>query len=300
MPFKRLLPTAFFVCAAAACSAQPPGSQAPGPVPTTPLSVAPPAVLVGTGDIAKCGSAGTIGTAKLLDGIPGTVFTTGDNVYDHGTAQEFKDCYGPTWGRHKDRTRPAPGNHEYETHSATPYYGYFGAAAGPAGQGYYSYRLGGWLVLSLNSETRMSPGSEQHEWLRNELQESPSACTFAYFHRPLFSSGPNGDNPDVRPLWRLLQEFGADVIVSGHDHLYERYGLQDPDGRPDPVRGIRQFVVGTGGGDRYSMLRSRPTSEARGTDWGVVKFNLNPSGYTWEFIPIAGATFRDSGSDVCR
>lgn len=257
-------------------------------------------MLVGTGDIAKCGSPGTLGTAALLDNIPGTVFTVGDNVYHHGTAREFAECYGPTWGRHKGRTKPSPGNHEYETPGAAPYFSYFGAAAGPEGLGYYSYQAGHWLVLSLNSEINMRPGSSQLEWLRNELQSFSGSCQIAYFHRPLFSSGPNGNQPDVKPLWDVLYEFGADVIVSGHDHIYERYARQDPAGRADNVRGIRSFVIGTGGGDKYHFLGARPTSEVRGTDWGVLKLTLAPTSFTWDFIPVAGGTFRDSGSGACR
>jgi 3',5'-cyclic AMP phosphodiesterase CpdA len=258
------------------------------------------AVLAAAGDIASCEVPHDRETAELLEGIGGTVVALGDNVYPDGTAAEYADCYERTWGRHKARTRPAPGNHEYETSNAAPYYEYFGAAAGPPGRGYYAYRAGAWQVLSLNSEVPMRPGSAQHEWLRSELEDNPSACTIAYFHRPLFSSGPNGDQPDVRPLWQLLYEYRADIIVSGHDHLYERYGLQDPDGRPDAAAGIRQFIVGTGGGDRYHLLRSRPTSEARGTDWGVLKLTLDTGAYAWEFIPVAGASFRDAGTGVCR
>ena len=287
------------VCLLAGCSGSPVRPEASLSAPTAAAVTSAPAVLVGSGDIARCDSRGTIATAKLLDGIAGTVFTTGDNVYDNGTAAEYQACYEPSWGRHKARTRPSPGNHEYNTPGAVPYYQYFGDAAGRFGDGFYSYRAGSWLVLSLNSETDMRPGSRQHTWLTEELRRNPVPCAAAYFHRPLFSSGPHGANPDVASLWRVLHAYGVDVIISGHDHIYERFAPQDPDGRRDPA-GIRQFVVGTGGGDPYELVRHAPGSEVKGADWGVLKLTLGDRTYSWEFVPVAGATFRDSGTDSCH
>jgi acid phosphatase type 7 len=257
-------------------------------------------VLAGAGDIAVCGagSAGAISTARLLDQIPGTVFTAGDNAYATGTAKDFHNCYDPTWGRHRARTRPSPGNHEYES-GGSAYFDYFGSNAGPPGLGYYSYTVGSWRVFSLNSEAPSGPGSAQGEWLRNELSGDRSACTMAYWHRPLFSSGKIGDNPDMRDLWRMLYAAGVDVVINGHDHLYERFAPQDPDGRPDPAHGIREFIVGTGGAPISGIARLHSNSEANATMWGVAVFTLYDHSYQWRFVPST-EEFEDSGSSACH
>ncbi|MEO8256051.1 MAG: metallophosphoesterase [Acidobacteriota bacterium] len=256
-------------------------------------------MLVGAGDIGMCATGGAAQTARLLDGIAGTVFTTGDNAYMRGTADEFRNCYEPTWGRHRARTRPVPGNHEYETGGAG-YYAFFGDRAGPGGAGYYSYGVGPWRVIALNSEISSVPGSAQMEWLREELVSPRSLCTAVYWHRPLFTSGPNGDNPDLRNVWRTLYEANVDLVINGHDHIYERFAPQDPDGRPDFQRGIRQFIVGTGGATLYQFPQVRANSEARASVWGVAVFTLSSGGYQWEFVPVEGAGFRDSGAGVCH
>ncbi len=271
------------------------GNSAPFPWPTE-----GPATLVGSGDIAICGSHGAEQTAQLLDRIGGTVFTVGDNAYPNGTAADYQNCYGPTWGRHRSRTRPTPGNHEYDSPSAAPYFQYFGASAGMPGAGYYSYRLGAWLVVALNSEIAVNAGSQQAAWLRAELESGDSKCTVAYWHRARFSSGPHGDNPAMRDIWRTLYEFNVDVVISAHDHLYERFAPQDPDGRLDNARGIRQFVVGTGGGAISRPRSIRPNSEVVGGDWGVLALTLEADGYRWEFVPVEGASFRDGGSGSCH
>lgn len=257
-------------------------------------------VLVGAGDIAQCNLAGAEQTARLLDGISGTVFTAGDNAYPVGSAADFNNCYHPTWGRHRDRTRPVPGNHDYLTPGASAYFNYFGGLAGPAGLGYYSYRVGPWLILALNSEVDISGSSPQLAWMRGEVTRAGTRCTLAIWHKPLFASGPNGNNAHVRDAWRALYELNADVIVAAHDHLYERFAPQDPDGRLDMARGIRQFVVGTGGADLYPLATLRPNSEAIGFDWGVIKLTLGDEGYRWEFVPVAGAAFRDAGTGLCH
>lgn len=257
-------------------------------------------VFVGAGDIADCGRTQDQATALLLDGIAGTVFTAGDNVYPNGTTAEFNNCYHPTWGRHKARTRPSPGNHDYNSSGATPYYNYFGANAGPAGRGYYSYNLGAWHIISLNSEVPAGPGSVQEQWLRTDLAANTAACTLAYWHRPLFSSGSgHGNDPSTQALFEALYEFGADVVITGHDHNYERFAPQDPDGQADPT-GIREFVVGTGGAALRPIGTIQPNSEVRNaTTYGVLKLTLHPTSYNWEFIPITGQTFRDSGGMPC-
>lgn len=232
--------------------------------------------------------------------MPGTIFTAGDNTYPTATADDFRRCYAPTWGRHRDRTRPAPGNHDYLTPNAAAYFEYFGANAGPAGRGYYSYDLGAWHVVSLNSEVAANATSPQVAWLRQDLTQNANRCTVAYWHKPLFSSGPHGGTEHVRHLWRVLYEFGVDLVLVGHDHLYERFAPQDPDGRFDPERGIRQFTVGTGGAEKYEGQSPRANSEIRGREWGVLALTLESDGYRWEFVPVAGATFRDSGSGSCH
>ena len=257
------------------------------------------AVLVGAGDIGVCGSTGANATAMLLDHIDGTVFTAGDNAYASGTADDYRNCYNPTWGRHRARTRPSPGNHEYDS-GGSGYYSYFGANAGPSGLGYYSFTLGSWRVLSLNSEVPSEPGSPQGEWVRAELSTTKAACTAVIWHRPLFSSGKIGDNPDMRPLWRTLYEFHVDLVINGHDHLYERFAPQDPDGQVDAVHGIREFIVGTGGAPLSGLRSVHPNSEARMTVWGVAKFTLGPGVFQWQFIPADDTDFEDSGSALCH
>ena len=267
------------------------------PSPSVAQSV--PVTLVGAGDIAVCGAPSTEATARLLDGLPGAIFTAGDNAYPNGAAEYFATCYEPTWGRHRARTYPAPGNHEYEVAAAAPYFAYFGAAAGPAGLGYYSYDLGAWHILSLNSSVAANPGSSQYEWVRNDLAANPRACTMAYWHHPLFSSGLHGNQGMMRELWRLLDQAGVDLVVVGHDHGYERFAPQDADGRLDP-RGIREFVAGTGGAPLYRTKTIQPNSEVRENQtWGVLKLALRGTGYEWEFVPIEGQSFRDFGSADC-
>jgi hypothetical protein len=229
------------------------------------------------------------------------VFVAGDLAYYQGTAEQFRDCYGPTWGRHRDRTRPVPGNHEYESPGAAPYFAYFGAKAGTPGEGYYSYRAGTWLVLAINSMLPLDAGSPQYEWARGELLANRSTpCTFAYWHHPFVSSSRSGPSHAVEPLVHLLYEEGADVVVAGHDHDYERFAPLDAQGRPDAARGIRHFVVGTGGATLYDFGPPRPGSEVRHSGWGVIKFTLAPNGYDWEFVPVAGESFRDAGAGVCH
>jgi len=286
-------------------------ASTPALTPTIPSTAQPTAtdtaqpvedpILVGAGDIAYCSDDGDEATASLLDGISGTVFTTGDNAYPDGTAEEFANCYGPSWGRHVERTRPSPGNHDYHTAEAAGYFGYFGSMAGEPGKGYYSYDLGAWHIIVLNSTISVAKGSTQEQWLRADLAAHPVTCTLAYWHYPRFSSGTvHGSDPSMQPLWQALYDYGADVVLAGHEHNYERFAPQDPSGIADPVRGIRQFVVGTGGRSRYAFGVPIANSEVRNNDtYGVLKLTLHPTSYTWEFIPEAGKTFNDSGEAPC-
>ena len=259
-------------------------------------------VLVGAGDIASCDSNGDEATANLLDNIAGTIFTAGDNVYDSGLASEFAACFDPTWGRHKARIRPAPGNHEtYGTDDMAGYYGYFGAAAGEFGKGYYSYNLGAWHIVVINSNLDVSTGSAQETWLRADLAANPTACTLAYWHYPRFSSGDHGSDNSMQDIWQTLYDAGADVVVSGHDHDYERFGPQTPSGVADAARGIREFIVGTGGASHYAVGTPIANSQVSNEDtFGVLKFTLHATSYDWQFVPIAGSTFTDSGTGTCH
>ena len=264
------------------------------------------AVLVGAGDIAVCGYETDERTAELLEHTAGVIWTAGDNAYPSGTRQNFEECFHPTWGRHKDRIRPTPGNHEYRSPGAAPYFEYFGDAAGEAGKGWYSYRYGGWLVIALNSNlTALSNDlvEEQMAWLRDTLAGTPVKCTVAYFHHPLFSSGSHGSNDDenVRPFYEALYEAGADIVLAGHDHHYERFPPLDPYGRSDPEAGIRQFLVGTGGGSlRTTGRQIHPQSEVYFDDvHGVLELVLHEDRYEWQFLTVGGAG-RDAGSGRCH
>lgn len=262
-------------------------------------------VLVGAGDIVDCNDPEDEMTAALLDAIPGIVFTAGDNVYDDGKPEEFNNCYAPSWGRHKARTRPAPGNHDYNTAGAAGYFGYFGAAAGDPDKGYYSYDHGDWHIIVLNSNCSTvggcDAGSEQELWLQADLAANPVPCTLAYWHHPLFSSGSHGSDGRTRDLWQALYDAGVDVVLNGHDHQYERFAPQDPAGKADPEQGIRQFTVGTGGRNLTSGSGPIANSQVINDDvFGVLKLTLHSDSYEWSFVPVAGSSFVDSGNDSCH
>jgi hypothetical protein len=265
------------------------------------LAAAAPVFLVGAGDIATCENATDEETAKLLDVTPGVVFTLGDNAYSSGTSAEYTSCYQPTWGRHKGRTRPAPGDRDYKTAGAAGYFGYFGAVAGDPAKGYYSYDHGDWHIIVLNSAISVSASSAQIAWLQADLAASTRQCTLAYFHHPRFYSASDGVSSKQKPIWDALYAAGAEVIVNASYRFYERFAPQNPDGQLDPDNGLRQFIVGTGGSGSTSFGTIRPNSEARNSGTrGVLKLTLDASSYAWEFIPIAGKTFRDQGSSACH
>lgn len=267
--------------------------------PLTPLVGAE--VLVGAGDIASCSSRGDEATAALLDDIPGTVFTAGDNVYPSGTLERYRRCYGPSWGRHLARTYPTPGNHDYRVHAAAAYYGYFGSRAGPHGWGYYSFKLGDWLILMLNTNIPVSAESHQARWLRSQLAgRERGRCEITIGHHPRFSSGPHGSESRMSAIWRILYDAGVELAIAGHDHIYERFAPMTPDGAPDEERGVRQFVVGTGGFKPYEPRERQPNSQVIRRATGVIKLSLGDGLYQWEFVPVAGETFRDWGEGRCR
>lgn len=227
------------------------------------------AILIGAGDVGQCSGkaaseSAAAKTAALIERIPGTVFVAGDLVYPYGEEAGFKNCYDPTWGRFKGRTLPAPGNHDYYAYMTAPYY--WGRAAGEPGKGYYSVEIGSWRVIALNSMIEAGAGSEQERWLRAELTAHPTHCTLAFWHHPLISSGLMGNNPKMRDIFQVLYEGGVDVVINGHDHVYERFAPQDAQGRADSERGIRVFVVGTGGASLQGFSTVRANSEVRQPD----------------------------------
>ena len=268
--------------------------------------------LVGAGDIAGCGAAlaGAEATAKLIESIPGEVFASGDLAYEHGNSAEFHDCYGKTWGRFKDRTHPTLGNHEYGTPEGRDYFKYWGERAGPVGKGYYSFDLGVWHIIALNSNCDApglggcAAGSPEEAWLKKDLSEHPGSCIIAYGHHALFSSGifrKHAVHPELKQIVQDLYAAHADLLLVGHEHSYERFAPQDPDGKVDPEHGIREIVVGTGGRSHDPLGFAMDNSEIRNSStFGVLKVTLMPHAYTWEFIPVAGETFTDSGSGVCH
>jgi len=265
--------------------------------------------LLAAGDIAECDHEGDEATARILAEYPKAVIATlGDNAYQDGTAQEFESCYGPSWGKFKERTYPATGNHDMSTKNAQGYWDYFDARGGPYDEYFYSYELGNWHVVVLNSDCWRVGGCDledpQAQWLRNELRESPR-CTLAYWHRPPFSSGRYGDAKDtarVRPLWQILHEEGVDLLLTGHEHSYERFAPMDAAGNQDDANGVRLIVVGTGGGNLRTFENPPlPTTVVRNDDtWGVLKLTLSASEYAWNFLPVEGSTFTDSGSGTCH
>ena len=299
------------------------------------LALAAPqaAILAGAGDIARCydgenplaswppETSAAESTATLLDGIPGTVFAAGDNAYEFGSPTDYATCYAPTWGRHRERTRPALGNHEYLTPGAAGYFAYFGGRGAPP-LGYYSYELGSWHVVVLNSTPQWAlcqpqeglnppssaadgracpPDAAQQAWLAADLAAHPNRCTLAYFHHPRFSSGLHGNQYEMQEFWDILYAGGVDLVISGHDHDYERFAPQDPEGNLDTRRGIREIVVGTGGAEFYSFATIQPNSEARGEHThGVIAVALGSNGYAWAYVPTTPGGFTDAGRDHCH
>jgi hypothetical protein len=258
--------------------------------------------LVGAGDIASCGMSGDSRTAALVQSLSGTVATFGDNAYESGTAAQFADCYAPTWGAFLSRTRPSAGNHDYGTAGAAGYFGYFGTRAGRVGRGYYAYDLGAWRIYVLNSncgQVSCAVGSAQERWLRADLAAYPHRCVLAYWHHPLFSSGVHGNTSAVRPLFQALYDAGAELVLNGHDHDYERFAPQSAWGTATS-RGIREIVVGTGGASLRSFGTVKRNSVARGIGYGVIRLALRSDGYSWRFHPAAGSTYADSGSAYCH
>jgi 3',5'-cyclic AMP phosphodiesterase CpdA len=263
------------------------------------------------GDIARCpypdaaysdaAKTADVVAAGLKDNPGAVVLTLGDHTYPRGRPEEFTACYGPTWGRFRDRTYPSPGNRESATHDAAGYFGYFGQRAA---RGFYSFELGNWHLVSLDSNLSGAAMAAQLAWLREDLASHQAPCTLAYWHHPLYSSGGHGNIAVMHDAWQLLYRAGAELVLSGHDHDYERFAPQDADGRLDPARGIRQFVAGTGGAFATPFLWPRAHSEFRENNrYGVLRLRLLDDGYEWRFMPVAGTgqdLEPDHGSAKCH
>jgi hypothetical protein len=258
--------------------------------------------LVGAGDIADCGSDGAMRTAAMLDTIRGTIFIAGDVAYvSKENPHPFVTCFDPAWGRHRARIRPSVGNHEYSAEGPAAYFDYFGAQAGPRPGGYYSYDLGTWHVIALNTNIASDAGSPQQAWLQSDLDAHLGRCTIAYMHHPRFSSGSHAERDKLIPIWRTFARYGVSVVIAGHDHVYERFAPLDTNGTPDSTGGIRQFVVGTGGAHRSPIDSVLPGSEVHSTDsFGLIRFSLLKDRYRWTFMPVRKHGFTDEGEASCH
>jgi hypothetical protein len=273
------------------------------PIPTAmPSASATPmasgdAVLVGAADIASCNRIWDEQTAQLLDGIPGTVFTAGDNAYSSGMYTEYVNCYEPNWGRQKSRTKPSPGNHEYLTSGAAGYFQYFNNIPP-----YYAYDLGSWRIYSLDSEISVSATSAQVTWLQNDLAANPRQCVLAYWHKPRWSSGStHGSTAAMQTVWQIFYNAGTELVINGHEHQYERFAQMNASGA-EVSQGLQEIVVGTGGGEALYPFGTPLTASqvCNNTTFGVLKLTLHETSYDWEFIPVAGSTFTDRGSAPCH
>lgn len=269
-----------------------------GPTPTaTPVPTPAAAILLAVGDIAFCDSSSDELVGELASRLEGTIALLGDITYPDGSPADFAQCFDPTWGPMRSRLHPVPGNHDYQTSGASGYFSYFGSAAGTPGEGWYSYEVGAWHVIALNSECQAiggcGSGSPELAWLVADLAAHPAACTLAYWHHPRYSSGLHGDDAMTDALWRALSAAGADIVLSGHDHDYERIA---------PIDGIRSFIAGTGGRSLYDWPGSPGAlTEVRANDtYGLIELTLRPADYSWRFLPAAGGSFTDSGAGTCR
>jgi hypothetical protein len=269
------------------------------------------AVLVGAGNIATCGSPNDEATSALIAALPpdATVFTLGDNAFPNGSMDDYTSCYGPSWGRFHDRTYATLGNHEYQNDpqhgDATGSFDYFGDRVGPRDKGYYSYDLAGgaWHVIVLNDRGGSTIDAEQMSWLAADLQGNTAPCTIAMWHVPLFLSSNTPGwtvNPDHKPIWDLLYNAGAELVLNGQQHDYERFAPMRPDGTVDTTRGIRELSVGTGGESLDNFTMIHPNSETHAAAFGVLKLTLRHDSYDWQFIPVAGSTYTDAGTGTCH
>ena len=255
--------------------------------------------LLAAGDIAAC-QGGELATARILDTIPGQIIVLGDAAYaSRRDPNPYESCFAPSWGTFKERIRPVLGNHDYEPSMIRKYFAYFGEAAGPQPGGYYSFDIGRWHIIALNTNLDVGPRSRQGRWLADDLAANKARCTLAFMHHPRFSSGPHSPQWTTRAAYSVLDSAQVDIIIAGHDHVYERFMPMDVDGKPADDA-PRQFVVGTGGAAMYKLQRAEKGSEVSQDEFfGVLKLVLAPESYTWEFISVQAAGFKDSGSGKC-
>jgi hypothetical protein len=288
------------------CGSGSPTTPTPPPIPDTPIQPPPPErpriyldeVLVGAGDVGDCAFEGARRTGRLLDGTAGTVFMLGDGAHPQGAIDTYDDCYDPYWGRHRWRTRPVPGNHDYDLPSSPGFFQYFADQLGEGGRTYYTYQLGAWHVYALDSNIASDASSSQYQWLRARLAENTGTCTLAYWHHPVRASSRGGDQPHMVAVWELLAAHGADVVLSSHTHVYERFAPMNETFGFDE-RGIRLFIAGTGGARHYTFDDIKPLSEVRIEQaWGVLRLTLSNGTYSWDFIPVSGES--DSGTGECH
>jgi hypothetical protein len=267
-----------------------------------------PVTIAAAGDISEAEVGHQVDTANLVaDGGYDAVLLLGDDQYPAGRIEDYRKYFDPTWGRFLDRMHPSPGNHEYVTPNGAGYFEYFGARAGEPGKGYYSYDLGAWHLIALNTNNacRAVPcdaQSEQVKWLRADLEAHKNRCTLAYFHHPRFCSGAHhGNFSGASGIWDVLYEYDVDVVLNGHEHIYERFDPQDPSGRPDEKRGIRELVIGTGGAENYPMGTTQPNSAMRYSGaFGILKMTLKPGSYDWEFVSVKPGELTDKGTGACH
>ena len=286
---------------------EPPIGSAPDAEPVMPTSppVIPTPGATSTfvnvlGDTGWCGSPALAPIARLFERFDGDILLAGDLAYPSGTLAEFRNCFEPSFGKFKSRMRATPGNHDYVASvSASSYFEYFGDRAGPSRLGYYSFKAAEWTVLMLNSNVPIGRNSAQWVFVRNTMQQTPTRCTMAVLHHPFDSSGINGPTPGLRDIWELMYNLGGDVVIAGHDHLYERHGPMNTDQRRDDRRGIRQFTVGTGGAPLYHKVRHAVNSEFFAANYGVLRLKLDPALYEWQFVDMNGNVL-DRGLNVCH
>ena len=315
---RRLAPMLLGVPLIALGASQSAGAATPTAAPGAARAAAADPIVVAAGDIACSpqdasfnGGAGTAkrchqrATAALIGPLnPAAVLPLGDNQYDKATASEFAGSYDPTWGVYTSITRPVAGNHEYQSPGAAGYFGYFGSAAGDPKKGYYSFDVGAWHLIALNANCGQvggcQAGSPQERWLAADLAAHPTACTLAYWHQPRFSSARQGDNPLTAAFWNDLYAAHADIVLNGHHHHYERFAPMDPSGQGDLARGVREFIVGTGGENLAPFATPEPASQARGHSFGVLQLTLHATSYDWSFVPTTSGGFTDAGTQSCH
>ena len=274
--------------------------EVPGTTPVIPTPGSASTSVNILGDTGWCGSPAMAPIARLFDRFPGDIILAGDLAYPSGTQDDFRNCFEPTFGRFKSRMRATPGNHEYmASASAEPYFTYFGDRSGPTRLGFYSFRAAEWTVLMLNSSLPIDRSSAQLGFVRQVMLQAPTRCTMAVLHHPFDSSSLNGPTPWLRDLWELMYNLGGDLVVNGHDHVYERHSPVNPDQRRDDRRGIRQFTVGTGGATLYGRMRTAINSELLISSYGILRLKLDPALYEWQFMDVDGHVV-DSGLNVCH